>query len=685
MQKTEENLDELEAKSIYIIRESYRKFGNKLAASVSWGKDSVTMLHLVRKAFFGNVTIPIIHIDTSYKFKEIYEFRDRLIKEWNLKLLIAKNEDALGRGVKPEKGRFECCLPPREKILTNNKVKQIQKVKVDEEVFTHKGRTKKVTKTFVRDYKGFLIEITPVSFLPFSITPEHPILALKNEKCVYSHGTYTRPCTHTCPEKYRWQRCKELGEKYLNYTSSWIKAKDLKIGDFLAYPFIYDEEDIKQIDLSNYIRKNNIKLTKEWIYSCNYPKGKRIPRTVKIDEFLLELLGYYVAEGWSSHGTNFSFNENEIDLTNRVKFLIKKIFKLEMSKDIIREGSRWIKADSILLEELFLTWFGSSANEKRLPLWLLRLPSKKLLPFLKGYIFGDGNIEENLVRISTSSQHLAEFLKIIFLRLGIIPNIRVTINDRGVIKGRKIIGGESFLFHIQSKEDLNFLKRTIFPKLKVNLKKQRKRGFILGSYVYIPIRKIRKKPYSGKVFNLEIEKDNSYLTAGASLHNCTELKTEALKKGIEKFGIKALLLAIRRDEHGIRAKERVFSLRNQNFEWNLLNQLPELWEQFNEVDEESMHVRIHPMLHWREIDIWKYIRREGIPIIPLYFSGFKKKGFRFRSIGCETCCVPIPSDAKTIDEIVAELEKTRIAERSGRSQDKEKAYMMQKLRVLGYM
>lgn len=275
MQKTETNLDELEAKSIYIIREAYRRFGNKLAALVSWGKDSVTMLYLVRKAFFGKVPIFVMHIDTSYKFKEIYEFRDEIIKKWDLKLLIAKNYDALKKGISPKTtSRFNCC---------------------------------------------------------------------------------------------------------------------------------------------------------------------------------------------------------------------------------------------------------------------------------------------------------------------------------------------------------------------------------------------------------------------------TLLKTEALKKAIKKFGLKALLLAIRRDEHAIRAKERTFSLRTQDFKWNLLNQLPELWDQFNETDEEGTHVRVHPMLHWTERQIWQYIKRENIPVIPLYFSGYKKPHHRYRSIGCEPCCVSIPSDARTIDEIIAELETTRIAERSGRSQDKEKAYMMQKLRVLGYM
>ncbi len=108
-----------------------------------------------------------------------------------------------------------------------------------------------------------------------------------------------------------------------------------------------------------------------------------------------------------------------------------------------------------------------------------------------------------------------------------------------------------------------------------------------------------------------------------------------------------------------------------------------MWAHFYKLKAQSeAHLRIHPMLHWREIDIWRYIKKEKIPVVNLYFS---RQGKRYRSIGCETCCQPIPSDANTIDKIIQELENTDIAERSGRTQDKEKEYMMQKLRSLGYM
>jgi len=138
----------------------------------------------------------------------------------------------------------------------------------------------------------------------------------------------------------------------------------------------------------------------------------------------------------------------------------------------------------------------------------------------------------------------------------------------------------------------------------------------------------------------------------------------------------------RRDENGIRAKERVFSPRDEDFEWDYKNQPPELWDQFKTKASEEEHLRVHPLLGWREVDVWEYVKRENIPMVSLYFAN---KGKRFRSIGCECCCGPVDSEADNIDKVVEELKTSKISERSGRAQDKESAYMMQKLRSLGYM
>ncbi|OGZ98914.1 MAG: hypothetical protein A3C07_01680 [Candidatus Sungbacteria bacterium RIFCSPHIGHO2_02_FULL_47_11] len=162
---------------------------------------------------------------------------------------------------------------------------------------------------------------------------------------------------------------------------------------------------------------------------------------------------------------------------------------------------------------------------------------------------------------------------------------------------------------------------------------------------------------------------------------CGANKTDALKKLVAKEGFDGLILGIRRDEHGIRAKERVFSPRDAKWRWDYKNQPMEVWGHVS-IDENADHHRIHPLLHWREIDIWQYIWENDIPINPLYFS---RAGKRFRSLGCTRCTVAVESDAKTIPDILKELGDTKISERMGRAQDKEAQAVMERLRALGYM
>lgn len=207
------------------------------------------------------------------------------------------------------------------------------------------------------------------------------------------------------------------------------------------------------------------------------------------------------------------------------------------------------------------------------------------------------------------------------------------------------------------------------------------------SYKFKEIYDFREKYAKEWGLNLIISKNEKALGEGmcpdkGKLECCNALKTEALKQTLSKYRFKALLLAIRRDEHGIRAKERYYSPRTIDFKWNYQDQPAELWDLYKSQIERGQHFRIHPMLHWREIDIWRYIQREKLPVVSLYFA---KGGKRFRSIGCETCCMPVDSNADNIRKIVKELETTKVAERSGRAQDKEDAYTMQRLRSLGYM
>ena len=164
---------------------------------------------------------------------------------------------------------------------------------------------------------------------------------------------------------------------------------------------------------------------------------------------------------------------------------------------------------------------------------------------------------------------------------------------------------------------------------------------------------------------------------------CSTLKKDALKQVLDKHQFTGVIVGVRRDEEPTRAKERYFSPRDAHMEWNVTDQPPELWNQFKTDFPPGSHIRIHPLLHWTELDIWEYIGQENIPVIPLYFAN--ERGQRYRSLGCEMCTAPIQSKASTIHEIIEELRRTRTPERAGRAQDQESEDAFEKLRRDGYM
>ena len=187
---------------------------------------------------------------------------------------------------------------------------------------------------------------------------------------------------------------------------------------------------------------------------------------------------------------------------------------------------------------------------------------------------------------------------------------------------------------------------------------------------------------------------------------CKALKTDALKHTLDgswprlrlnhlngKYEVDkntepytGVIVGARADEEGSRSKERYFSPRDRNSDWDVGDQPPELWNQFKTDFAPGTHVRIHPLLDWTELNIWEYIEKEKIPVVPLYFN--QGDGKRYRSLGCYPCTFPVESTARNVHGIVEELRSGKfknIAERSGRAQDKEDAGGLETLRREGYM
>ena len=159
-------------------------------------------------------------------------------------------------------------------------------------------------------------------------------------------------------------------------------------------------------------------------------------------------------------------------------------------------------------------------------------------------------------------------------------------------------------------------------------------------------------------------------------------KTMGLKNLLLRGKYKGILAGIRRDEQAMRAKERVFSPRSLDGAWDFRDQPPEFFDQYKTEVPDGAHVRIHPLLHWTELDIWHYTKAEGIPVVPLYFA---RDGKRYRSLGEKNITFPIDSNAATSDDIIAELAVTKTSERSGRAMDHEAEDAFERLRQSGYM
>lgn len=198
-------------------------------------------------------------------------------------------------------------------------------------------------------------------------------------------------------------------------------------------------------------------------------------------------------------------------------------------------------------------------------------------------------------------------------------------------------------------------------------------------------------------------------THGSKIHTDV-MKTEALKQALNKAGFDATFGGARRDEEKSRAKERIFSFRSKSHRWDPKNQRPEIWTLFNTHIDANESVRVFPLSNWTELDIWQYIYRENIPIVPLYFSTPRPvverdgmlimvdddrmpleadekpetKTVRFRTLGCYPLTGAVESDADTVPKIILELLQSRHSERQGRVIDQDQIGSMEKKKQEGY-
>lgn len=206
-----------------------------------------------------------------------------------------------------------------------------------------------------------------------------------------------------------------------------------------------------------------------------------------------------------------------------------------------------------------------------------------------------------------------------------------------------------------------------------------------------------------------VDKGIGPFSHGSALHTDV-MKTQALKQALDQHGFDAAFGGARRDEEQSRAKERIFSFRSANHRWDPKNQRPELWNLYNARVRAGESIRVFPLSNWTELDIWQYIHRESIPIVPLYFAAIRPvverdgglimvddermdlqpgekpmmKSVRFRTLGCYPLTAAVESTADDLNGIIEEMMLARTSERQGRVIDRDQAGSMERKKQEGY-
>jgi len=347
-----------------------------------------------------------------------------------------------------------------------------------------------INQKFVNNFEGEMIKIKAVGMFPVEITPEHPVLTADSKMtypCVIRNGKHSHTARINLTQPF-WKDACLLKNKKSNAN-----------GNYLVVPKVKGNLDIAELDLIPFI---NGKLLKNFI-------RKNLSTKFPLNENTAWLLGLYVAEGYSSKGhIKFALNSKEHKLKNKVVKISKSLWRNPSIYKKKSENCIEITLSDAPLSRAFEKWCGKYAYNKQIPEFIILHKNEKIVKsFLDGFISGDGCISQNclgrknIIHIVTTSKLLALQLQLIGARLG--QFFRITKASRAtIIQDRKV--------NIHDKFDVRCNQSgKIHAKFDEN-------------FMFVPIRKIEKINYKGKVYNLETS-DHSYIVSNAITHNCDAL------------------------------------------------------------------------------------------------------------------------------------------------------------------
>jgi len=446
------------------------------------------------------------------------EIRDKLKKDkiiessnldWQNKCTIEEAQDDEGKvgefgniDFKEGMSGEGVCFPGETLIFNNPQPTAIIDIKPNAKILNSKGNYQKVNKTFIRKYSGDLVELKPWHLLPISITPEHPVLIQRLKKCRWNDKARCRPnCVYRgVPPNY----CTDIYKPNIQ----WIEAKMINPDtDYVCIPRPNNFKELNELEIP--IEKlRGIDYGDYW--KTSKYSNQKYPKRIKIDEELMELIGWYLAEGCRAgeDKIQFSLGIEEKKEVKRIRDLLWSKFGIK-SGVLIKPNPKnviEVRGYSKFLGLLFEYLCNRGATNKKIPDFIFDLNPKLIQIFLRSYLAGDGYKFKNREKfqITTSSKTIANQFILLGAKLGYLPAIQyykypkrrggfysITIEGKGV---EKLLGLENQNRYVQTltfEDDYG---------------------------IWIPITKKRIKKFDGFVYNLETE-DNTYAVPFI-VHNC---------------------------------------------------------------------------------------------------------------------------------------------------------------------
>ena len=381
---------------------------------------------------------------------------------------------------------LDTCLPAGSLVFTNDVPRPVEVVKPNDTVVGSDGRADRVVKVFRRPYAGSLVSIKPEGLPWMQVTAEHPVLCLR-------------------PNGWKFLDSKPRRIRLVN-SPTWVYAGSMKPGYFVVMPKLSAHSQ-DWVDFRPYIGSA----------TRRFP----FPTVLPLTEMLAELLGLYLAEGFTFMGNGergengkmyLSFGRHEKSLIEHARKLIEELFSLKTWIDETRTASRVCVGSNILVR-FFKGNFGPNAGNKRIPSFILRASPVCVKAFLLGYLSGDGCVDNRGLRYTTVSKTVAYQLVHLLARIDIRGTIFRHRPSHTSIEGRTVASLGWYVVHVASHEarKLGFSYELPAAVPRRILRDQR--------HFYVPVREIAVEQFQGTVYNLEAE-NGTFAAPFIVTHNC---------------------------------------------------------------------------------------------------------------------------------------------------------------------